>query len=326
MTDASRIFYFCPDFPQPSGGVKALYRHVSLLQEAGFDAALVHQKRGFVTHWHGYTVPVIWLEDRPSFGPDDVLVFPEVMADFVRQTQHFEGRRVVIALSWALAYSRLQPGERWAELGVEQIITRSPTIVRHLAWSMETAVTLIPPFIDPARYCPPPGGKLDQVAFMTRKDRTGEWLEQTLARRGTAAGHSWLALRNMNEATYAHHLQQSAVYLPTTLQEGLHASVLEAMACGCLVVGFSGIGGNDFMVGAGAEQNCVLVENGDLLALGQALETVLAARAADPNAYDALLARARATVAPFHDAAPEMEALTAFFGALLPGTPSPNPA
>jgi hypothetical protein len=313
MSNPARIFYFCPDFPQPSGGVKALYRHVSILREAGSHATLVHQKRGFVTHWHGYTVPVIWLEDRPQFGTEDVLVFPEVMADFVRQTQHFGGRRVVIALSWALAYSRLKPGERWADLGVEQIITRSPTIQRHLAWSMESDATLIPPFIDPARYCPAPTGKLDQIAYMTRKDRMGEWLQETLTRRGTAAGHSWLALRNMNEATYAHHLQQSALYLPTTLQEGLHASVLEAMACGCLVVGFSGIGGSDFMVGTGPTQNCMLVENGDLLALGQALEETLAMRAADPQAYASIIEQARATVAPFQDPALEQNALRAFY-------------
>jgi hypothetical protein len=315
MSNPAPIFYFCPDFPQPSGGVKALYRHVSILREAGFDATLVHQKRGFVTRWHGYTVPVIWLEDRPQFGADDVLVFPEIMADFVRQTQHFGGRRVVIALSWALAYSRLQPGERWADLGVAQIITRSPTIQRHLAWSMETDATLIPPFIDPARYAPPNRAKLDQIAYTTRKDRTGEWLQATLTQRDTAVGHSWLALRNMNEATYAHHLQQSALYLPTTLQEGLHASVLEAMACGCLVVGFSGVGGGDFMVGAGPKQNCVLVENGNLAALGLALEETLAARAADPQVHGAIIEQARATVAPFQDPAPEREALCAFFGA-----------
>jgi hypothetical protein len=62
----------------------------------------------------------------------------------------------------------------------------------------------------------------------------------------------------------------------------------------------------------------VLVENGDLLAMGQALETVLAARAADPNAYAALIERARATVTPFHDPAPETDALAAFFKAMVP--------
>ena len=316
MSEPARVLYFCPDFPQPSGGVKALYRHVSLLNRAGFDAAIVHQKRGFVARWHGYTVPVLWLEDRPSFGPQDVLVFPEVMADFVRQTREFQGTRVIMALSWSLAYSRLQPGERWADLGVEHILVRSPMVQRFLDWSMETSVTLIPPFVDPALYHPNEA-KLNQVAYMTRKDRSGEWLQKTLTRRGTAAGHGWLALRNMNEATYAHHLRQSAVYLPTTLQEGLHASVLEAMACGCLVVGFSGIGGNDFMRGTGTEQNCVLVENGDLLGLGRALEAALVRRAAEPAAFAEITANAVATARSYQDPVAETEALVAFFDGVM---------
>ncbi|MCB0047804.1 MAG: hypothetical protein KDD92_20445 [Caldilineaceae bacterium] len=308
---SARILYFCPDFPQPSGGVKALYRHVSLLAGAGFDAAIVHQKRDFVARWHGYTVPVIRLEDRPRFGPEDTLVFPEVMADFVRQTGQFGGRRVVIALSWALSYSRLRPGERWADLGVDAILARSPAVQHFLAWSQEADVTLIPPFIDPARYYPQ--AKANQVAYMTRKDPAGPWLQAVLTRRNTGAGHSWLALRNMDEATYAQHLRRSAVYLPVTLQEGLHASVLEAMACGCLTVGYSGIGGSNFMIGEGPEQNCVLVENGDLLALGRTLEEVLARRAADPQAYAAVMANGQKTVQPYQDPALEKEALIQFF-------------
>jgi glycosyltransferase involved in cell wall biosynthesis len=117
----------------------------------------------------------------------------------------------------------------------------------------------------------------------------------------------------MNEATYAHHLRQSALYLPTTLQEGLHASVLEAMACGCLVVGFSGIGGNDFMRGTGLEQNCVLAENGDLLGLGRALEDALARRAAEPAAFAEITANAVARARAYQDAMAETEALVAFF-------------
>ena len=83
----TRIFYFSPDFPQPSGGVKTLYRHVHRLRELGFNAAIVHQKHGFRAAWHRFDVPVVWLEDRPQFSAADVLVFPEVMADAVRQRE-----------------------------------------------------------------------------------------------------------------------------------------------------------------------------------------------------------------------------------------------
>jgi len=310
-----RIFYFCPDFPQPSGGIKTLYRHVYRLRQLGFAAALVHQKQGFTLDWHGFDVPVLWLEERPQFSRADLLVFPEVMTDFIRQTQHFDGTRVVIALSWLPSYSRLQPGERWQDLGITHVLTKSPVIARLLEWSMTIPVTQIPEFVDPARYCFDPRQKRPLVTYMTRKDRSGEWLRGVLTRRGEPfSAFAWTALRNMDEATYARHLREAAVYLPTTVQEGMHVSVLEAMACGCLVVGYAGVGGETYMMGDGAEQNCILVPNGDLLALGQTLADVLCHLHADPQHYTAIRERGMATARRYQDAAAEAQALQAFFG------------
>ncbi len=312
-----RIRYFCPDFPQPSGGVRTLYRHVSLLVEAGLDAAIVHQKRGFRADWHACPAPVIWLEDRPRFEPDDTLVFPEVMADHVRQTTEFRGRRIVFALSWSPAYNRLKPGERWTDLGIDVVMTQSRTVQRLLEWSMELPVVYVPPYIDPALYFTPPYAKTRNVAYMTRKDRSGEWLQGTLTRRNIARGYSWTPLRNLDEAAYAAALRSAMVYVPTTTQEGLHVSVLEAMACGCLVVGFSGIGGTDYLVPSGAGQNSILVENGDLYTLGVALEGVLAGLAADVTSYGAVVADARAIGSRYHDPTVQRDALVAFLTASM---------
>ena len=75
----ARIIYFSPDFPQPSGGIKTLYRHVTRLVEMGFDAWIVHQKHPFRVTWHGFEAPTLWLSECPRFTPEDVLVIPEVM-------------------------------------------------------------------------------------------------------------------------------------------------------------------------------------------------------------------------------------------------------
>ncbi len=312
----TRIFYFCPDFPQPSGGTRTLYRHVMRLREAGFDAAIVHRERDFRLTWHHCPAPVIWLADRPRFEATDILVFPEVMPEWIQQTRHFAGRRVVIALSWLPSYARLQPGARWQDFGIHHAITTSPAVQRHLTWSMEIPVTLIPECIDAKHYVYQPGQKVREIAYLTRKDNSGEWLQGTLTRRGRSRGWRWVPLRNLDETTYAQALQRATIYLATTLQEGLHVSVLEAMACGCLVVGYTGIGGKTYMVGGGSGQNCVLVENGNLLQLGQTLEQVLATLEADAHRFDGVIRQALATVRPYQDPERERQALVNFFTGL----------
>jgi hypothetical protein len=305
-----RIFYFCPDFPQPSGGTKTLYRHVHRLRAAGVEAAVVHQKQGFAVDWHLYPAPVVALEERPRFGDRDILVFPEVMADMMRQTRGFAGRRVVIALSWLPAYARLQAGERWADHGITRALVTSPHIRDHLAWSQDLEATVIPEFIHPEHYMFRRAEKQAKVAYLTRKDASGEWLAGVLQRRLPAHGFEWQALRNLDEASYAARLRASAVYVTTTLQEGTHISVLEAMACGCLVVGYPAVGGADYMT----PENCIPVENGNLLALGQALEEALLRLRRDPDCYAATIAQARTTARRYQDAVAETSALLDFFG------------
>jgi glycosyltransferase involved in cell wall biosynthesis len=318
----SRILYFCPDFPQPSGGVKTLYRHVNRLRQLGWEAYIVHQRHGFVLDWHGYQAPVLWLEDKPTFGAEDVLVFPEVMSDQIRQTAGFGGRRAVIALSWAPAYARLRPGERWQDAGITHVMTKSPLIKRFLAWSMDLNVTLVAEYVDPALYFYQPTAKRRQVCYLTRKDQTGAWLQGVINRKHQdATGCPWLPLREMSEAVYAQHLRQSGIFLTTTTQEGMHVSVLEAMACGCLVVDYAGVGGHEYMVGEGAGQNCILVENGNLPVLGETLERVLLddVRHHDGIVYDGIVANAVATARPYQDAAAEMASLKRFFEQVMRG-------
>jgi len=45
------IYFFCPDLPHVLGGVRQTYRHVDVLNSNGFDAWIVHRKKGFKIKW-----------------------------------------------------------------------------------------------------------------------------------------------------------------------------------------------------------------------------------------------------------------------------------
>ena len=315
----SRILYFCPDFPQPSGGIKTLYRHVQTLAEMGFDAWIVHQQAPFRVTWHGYEAPTLWLSERPRFAPQDILVIPEVMPQVMQQTARFSGERIVIALSWSPTYWNLPQGQTWSSFGIRRVITKSPLIKQYLRWSMGIEATLINEYVTPERYYHATEAKRPKICYLTRKERSATWLHQVLHAKGEPfTGFEWMPLRELSEDEYARHLREATVYVTTNMQEGMNTSVLEAMACGCLVVGYSGVGGGVYMEPEGPSQNCILVENGNVPALGLELESVLRDLAAEPEAHSQVTRNGLATARAYQNPADEAESLQSVFAPLFP--------
>jgi glycosyltransferase involved in cell wall biosynthesis len=102
-------------------------------------------------------------------------------------------------------------------------------------------------------------------------------------------GIPWIAIDNADEAKVANLLGESAIFLATSLYEGFGLPPLEAMACGCVVVGFHGYGGleyarpdNGFWCSEGALIECtrtlarvVSLIDGDQEAIHQVREAAL---------------------------------------------------
>jgi hypothetical protein len=312
-----RILYFCPDYPQPSGGTRCLYRHVAQLTRKGFDAHIVHAKRGFKLTWHGYDVSVLWLEDEFRISREDVMVISEGMTQIARQTKAVGCRRVMLPLSWAYIYPCLPPNEDWNSYGISQVLTPSPAIQRFVQWSMGLEATVVEEFVDTARYAYSARSKQDQIAYIARKSKHGDTLAMICQRkRGCFDPYRWVRLRDLPEQQYAAELVASRIFVATASQEGSNISALEAMSAGCIVVGFAGVGGHDYMCGAGPRQNCFLVENEDLGALGVALEGVVRQLAVDPRSLDGIVANAIATAARYGDFEKEGDSLRRYFQAL----------
>src|SRR4051794_18914043 len=70
----STVYYLCPDDDAPSGGVRAAYQHVDVLNEAGIPAAVLHTTPGFRCTWFEHSTRIA---DRPP-RPGDLVAIPEM--------------------------------------------------------------------------------------------------------------------------------------------------------------------------------------------------------------------------------------------------------
>ena len=86
----TRIFILCPDWPEPSGGVKKLYRHAEVLNLHGISAAIVHQNPGFRPGWFQSPAPITY-DGEIDPGPSDFILVPEVAASQVMKMGKWRG-------------------------------------------------------------------------------------------------------------------------------------------------------------------------------------------------------------------------------------------
>jgi len=267
------LFYDCPDWAdEPTGGVLCIYRHVELLCRAGFSACVLHNRSGHHTGWFSHEAPVRFREEGAGPGPGDVLVLPEIAVDRLRETAGAPYRRIVFAQSWAYVFGALPPGEGWQHVGVRRALAVSRYVQRFLAQTMSLPSDVVHPPVDTALFQPAP--KRLEIAFMPRKNRRDLRQIEAIFRTRFPEHRAvpFVPIDGVPHARVAEILSGAAIFLATGYPEGCPLPPLEAMACGCLVVGFSGRGGREFMR---HRRNSLVADDGDVLSaallLGEAV-------------------------------------------------------
>lgn len=182
--------------------------------------------------------------------PRAVLVVPET--DWAALDRH--GRKVVLAQSTAFLTSTC-PGDGWRDHGVESVLAVSRSVAGSVAAHFGMDSTVIPPSVDIDTFRP--GPKEPSIVFMARKNWPGA--ERILARARTS-GFALRPIDGLSRGDVARELGRASIALLASPSEGFGLFALEAMASGCLLVGFAGGGGLEFMRDG---ENCLLAPDGD---------------------------------------------------------------
>ena len=312
------IYYMCPDFTRASAGTRTLYLHVKYLNNSGIDACIVHLEDGFTMNWHGIDVPVKYLS-KIFIEAEDILVFPETSLKLLASAKPLVCTKVMIVLNWAHFIEKLPNGSSWRSYGIEYALSPSHYICDFVKWTMNIPCTYFDCAIDKDLYYYEAHNKDTRViSHMTRKQTSGLMVERLLNLHGDQyQGLDWRAMHDLPEETYADNLRVSGTYLATGNMEGLNISVIEAMACGCLVIGYTGGGGKDYMTGDGDGKNCLIVDTDDYYMMVRTLEQVLENWAADPTYYDNVIKNGLKTAENFLDVNAEKKSVRDFFQKLL---------
>ncbi|MGC9325969.1 MAG: glycosyltransferase [Desulfomonilia bacterium] len=297
---SKRIVYWSPDYTSPVGGVKILYRHVDVLNEHGFSATILHRHRGFRCSWFENATQISYLRGE-VFGPDDIIVVPETYASlYGRSSPRQKARKQFLKVFTTPAkkvifnqntyntftgdvHTRDEPASIYRDKDVLAAMVVSEDNRNYLRY----AFGAIPVFrihnsIHPALF-PFEVQKKRQISFMPRKNHEHALQVLSLLRHRCALNDFTIVpIENKTEKETAAILRESLIFLSFGYPEGFSLPPAEAMACGCVVIGYHGMGGREYFL----PEHCYPVEMGDILAFAKTVEHVIHLSKSDPQILD----------------------------------------
>jgi glycosyltransferase involved in cell wall biosynthesis len=307
---APTIYYLCPDHAAPSGGIRAIYRHVDILNRAGMSAAVLHHSEGFACRWFEHTTRTAGASSV-ALSSEDVLVVPEIYGPFLSRLPR-RPRLVAFSQNAYLTFEHVGDAAAPPYEIFDAALTVSPDSAEYLRFAFPgLRVEIVANAIDPAVFHPQADAPGRRLALMPRK-RPGD-AEQILRLLGDRLrGWEVVRIEGEAEAAAAAMLRSAPIFLALGRQEGFGLPAAEAMASGCLTIGFPAFGGRELFDPSFA----TAVEDGDVLSAARALAEAMARYEAEPGEARALGALAAEHVRREYSLARQAESLLAFYGSL----------
>lgn len=304
----TRIVYLTPYAGSKSGGNKMIFRHVESLCAMGFDAVVRRPPHTPPPAWFDHQAPT---EDASvPLGAGDILVLPEDSPEAMRQAAALPNRKVIFCqnpyalASYGLAAlpAELRPQYRnfmACGVGVAGLIAR--------VFDYDL-ISVVPGFADERLFRPAPKERLIACSPRHRKVEQAA-IRYIFERLHPGAGAwRWEVMETRAEAEVADIMGRASVFLSLARMEALSLTTLEAMACECLLAGFTGIGAREFATPV----NGIWVDEDDCEAAAHALVRAVTL-AEQGGGAQALMRHAAAQTAAQWSRAAFLEALAAFW-------------
>jgi len=270
------VYVYCFDDNNPAKGIKTLYRQVDLLNKNGISAQIVHQRPGFRCTWFTNETSVTWW-DQTKFTQNDTILLPEVLGANVARILPGTPKVIFNQNGFLTFHQHSSPlVETRDSPYVHEDVIAALTVSEATADFLSYAFPKFPVFrmyytieTEVFRYT---AAKKRQVCYLPRQhSEDTDRLLNLLKYRGVLGDLNLVSLEGKTETETAAILYESLIFLNFGYPEGFGLLPAEAMACGCVVIGYDGIGGREFLT----PEYGYPIAYGDLVGFAQAIEQVL---------------------------------------------------
>ncbi|MBN2299118.1 MAG: glycosyltransferase, partial [Deltaproteobacteria bacterium] len=252
----TNIYYWSPDYHSTVGGVKILYRHVDILNDNGFSASIIHKKAGFRCDWFDNTTRISYVR-KITLRENDYLVIPEkydsVYKNPKRRRKAFKtfstlfdtpAKKIIFVQGPYSTFKGCSLDEDeiksiYLDKSVVALMVVSDDSKNYLEYAfpgMQAARIHNSINQDIFSY---QGEKKKQICFMPNKNPDDALqVISILKHRGRINDFTIVPIENRSELETAQIMKDSLFFLSFGYQEGFSLPPAEAMACGCIVVGY----------------------------------------------------------------------------------------
>ena len=269
-----------PDIRKPIGGVKQMHRFAEALMRCGRQATLIQEKADFHPGWFESQVDTIslssWRQMSDLDPRRDVVVLPET---FLPALPRYGPGLPKLMFNQNGSYSfGFREGDGFPETAEAVLNLYSHSDLAHvLCVSQHDQELLEQGFslgshrvsrlinaIETNVFRPSSSKKGRVLSYMPRKNSRDAAIVAALLRpQPWFEGWTLMPIQGMPQTDVAQRLQKSLGFLAFGHPEGFGLPLAEAAACGCALIGYSGLGGREVLAMARSQQVGWEVDYGD---------------------------------------------------------------
>lgn len=207
-------------------------------------------------------------------NPEDFVIIPEGFPNVMEKFSQIACKKIVLAQSWYYILNSLQMGQKWQQFGIRDVMSISNGITEYINAIMPGLnIKNCTQSIDTdlfKKYSLTE--KFPKVAFMPGRSQDAVMKTYNVIKTFYAfyPQFRWIRfdeLKGLSKEEFAERLGTSSICLYTDEIAGFGTMPLESMACGTHVVGWTPLGGKEYM----NANNGFWASNGDIFQLAELL-------------------------------------------------------